>query len=52
MTFLKLEAFQVDKARELSRFLNVIGAQSLNYKICLKQLVNFERNNVLTFRGK
>ena len=25
VTFLKLETFQVDKARELSRFVNVIG---------------------------
>ena len=31
VTFLKLETFQVDKARELSRFVNVIGVQSLNY---------------------
>ena len=28
---LKLEIFQVDKARELSRFVNVIGVQSLSY---------------------
>ena len=28
---LKLETFQVDKARDLSRFMNVIGVQSLNY---------------------
>ena len=31
VTFLKLEKFQVDKARELSRFVNIIGVQSLNY---------------------
>ena len=31
VTILKLETFQVDKARELSRFVNVIGVQSLNY---------------------
>ena len=31
VTFLKLETFQVDNARELCRVVNVIGAQSLNY---------------------
>ena len=28
---LKSETFQVDKAMELSRFVNVIGVKSLNY---------------------
>ena len=31
VNFLKLETFQIDQARELSRFVNIIGAQSLNY---------------------
>ena len=31
VTLLKLETFQVDKARELSRFVNLIGVQSLSY---------------------
>ena len=31
VTFLKLETFQVGKARELSRFTNIIGVKSLNY---------------------
>ena len=31
VAFLKLETFQEDKARELSRFVNVVGVQSLNY---------------------
>ena len=31
VTFSKLGTFQVDKARKLSRFVNVIGVQSLNY---------------------
>ena len=30
-TFSKLETFQVDNARELPRFVNVIGVPSLNY---------------------
>ena len=52
VNFLKLETFQVDKIRELSGFVNVIGVQSLSYQICLKY-VNFEPNNVsLCFRGK
>ena len=33
VTFLKLETFQVGKVRELSRFVNVIGVQSLNYPL-------------------
>ena len=31
VTFLKLETFQVGKARELSTFMNVTGVQSLSY---------------------
>ena len=31
INILKLETFQVDKARDLSRFMNVIGVQSINY---------------------
>ena len=31
MIFLKLETFQVAKVKELSRFVNVIGVQSLSY---------------------
>ena len=31
MTFLRLETFRVGKGRELSRFMNVIGVQSLSY---------------------
>ena len=31
VTFLKLETFQGDKARGLSRFVNIIGVPSLNY---------------------
>ena len=36
VAFSKLETFQANKARELFRFVNVIGVQSLNYLICLK----------------
>ena len=31
VTFFKLEAFQVDKSKEISKFVNVTGVQSVNY---------------------